>query len=214
MRIFAFSDQHGSLDFKLPGEADLILCAGDVCPDFFPRTAYGSTLQQKWLREKWSPFVADYTVLATFGNHDFVQKYDASKHFKVDELITVNDIKIWFSPWSNEFMKWSWMMHPQALREIYERIPEGIDILVSHQPPYGFGDQLPPFLRREDEDPEGHIGSKELLATIDRVKPKAVICGHIHSGYGIYEYKDTFIYNVALVDEAYKLVNEPTEIFL
>ena len=39
-----------------------------------------------------------------------------------------------------------------------------------------------------------------------------MICGHIHDGYGRYEYDGIPIYNVSVVDEQYRLVREPTVI--
>jgi Icc-related predicted phosphoesterase len=59
-----------------------------------------------------------------------------------------------------------------------------------------------------------HGNLPELLDTIGRVKPKLVICGHIHGGYGVYNLGDTLVYNVAHVNEAYQPVNPVVEIEL
>ncbi len=240
LKIYALSDQHGYLDFQLPQDANLILHAGDVCPDFFPRTPYGATLQEHWLQRKWLPWCAGVPIYATFGNHDFVRKQDAPTCFRVDEVqriarfsytknhtkTSVEDLTVWFSPWSNEFCGWAWMQPAARLQAVYDAIPKGIDILVSHQPPFGYGDQVPANLRLAGEDSNGHVGSKELLATINRVRPRAVICGHIHSGFGQYQHvlpcltgpdcghAETTIYNCSLVNEQYQRVNPITEIIL
>lgn len=211
-RIFALSDQHGHLDFELPRDADLILHAGDVCPDYFPGSSHGSSLQEKWLANRWMPWAAGSNIKATFGNHDFVRKQEAPKCFRVDELYEHDGLKVWFSPWSNLFGGWAWMKPPTELVEMYASIPLGTDIIVSHGPAYGYGDLVDERYWFGDADP--HVGSKELLAAIDRVRPAAVVCGHIHSGYGTYTHDDTTIYNVSLVDEAYKRVNPLTEILL
>ena len=156
--------------------------------------------------------------MATFGNHDFVWRKQAPYAFKVDQLVDYihgdTTLKIWFSPWSNTFGGWAWMKDPDQLKLEYDNIPEGTDIIVSHQPPYGYGDQVLEAYRGFNEDPDGHVGSKELLNVIDKVKPKVVICGHIHSGYGVYQHGLTTIYNVALMDDTYQLVREATEIVL
>ncbi len=96
----------------------------------------------------------------------------------------------------------------EGAEEVYAQIPEGIDILVSHQPPYGYGDRYFDVGSGKVE----HLGSPELLAAIDRVRPKLAICGHIHDGYGRTEYDGIVIYNVTLVDEQYRLVHAPTVI--
>ena len=89
-------------------------------------------------------------------------------------------------------------------------IPDGIDVLVSHQPPYGYGDSTFDLDSRRVE----HVGSRELLVAIERVRPRVVICGHVHGGFGRYEHQGIPIYNVSVVDESYRLVNAPTVIDL
>jgi hypothetical protein len=134
-------------------------------------------------------------------------------------------IQVWFSPWSNEFCGWAFMKEPEDLAPHYAKIPEGVDIIVSHQPPYGYGDRVPEHYLMPSDKGERHKGSKELLAAIERVKPRVVICGHIHGGHG--HYRHVFvgegdlatdphcdIYNVSVVDEGYTRVHAPTVIEL
>jgi hypothetical protein len=87
----------------------------------------------------------------------------------------------------------------------YELIPADTDIIVSHGPPHTCGDLTLSG---------SHVGSKALLAAIERVRPKAVFCGHIHEAAGAYERcghgHRTPVYNVSVVDECYQMVHEPT----
>jgi Icc-related predicted phosphoesterase len=117
---------------------------------------------------------------------------------------------VWATPWSNPFMQWAFMKEPRALEQVYAAIPEDSDVLVSHQPPYGYGDRTFDLEAGRIE----HVGSRELLAAIERVRPKVVICGHVHGGFGQYEHEGVPIYNVSVVDERYRLVNQPTVIDL
>lgn len=210
MKIVAFSDQHGKLP-PLP-DGDLYICAGDCCPDFGPGSQAGSALQAQWLNKEWVRWMGNRRYAATLGNHDFVSKYEVPQGFWFDKFVaTVEGKTFWFSPWSNTFGDWSWMQDPDKLKVVYDKIPLGTDIIVSHQPPYGYGDRVPDQYLIYQDDGDAHVGSKELLAAIDRVKPKVVICGHIHNGRGEYQYGDTRIFNCALVNEQYQLVYEPVE---
>lgn len=215
-KIIAISDNHGKLDFTIP-TCDLLLHAGDVCPDFAPGTTWGSGMQEGWLNSKWLNWLDEQPVqswVGTLGNHDFAWKGGVPSNFKIDELWTspLTGLKIWLSPWSNTFGGWAWMAHPDTLAAVYANIPAGVDIIISHQPPYGYGDQLRADMIINGNDPSGHVGSRELLNVIDNLKPKVVVCGHIHSSRGVYERNGTKIYNCSMVDEAYKRIYEPVEI--
>lgn len=224
MRICAVADLHGNLPVIPP--CDLLLIAGDVCPDFVARAP-----QRAWFVDEFLPWQkrqpAAMTVM-TWGNHDWMPRpaaawadlHCARGLVFIDELAfvparfksTVIDggiVKIWCSPWSNQFNDWAWMQWPENLKLAYDQIPEGTDIILSHQPPYGYGDVADPRYQK-------HLGSVELMDTIERVEPRLVICGHIHGGFGHYEHEinrgRTDIYNVSLVNEAYTPVNPVTVI--
>jgi Icc-related predicted phosphoesterase len=98
------------------------------------------------------------------------------------------------------------MKAPAELASIYARIPVGVDILVSHQPPAGCGDSYPNLATGKSE----HLGSQELADAIRRVRPQLVICGHLHGGYGLHYLDGIPVYNVSVVNEAYQLVNPVT----
>lgn len=229
MRIVALSDQHAYLPEIAP--CDLLIIAGDICPDRIgPFLAMHHPDQQKaWFNRNIRPWLAKSPAthkIATWGNHDWCGQacdfphdspavastthlqilLDQTTRVPANSEANASSLAVWATPWSNRFMNWAFMKAPAELAEVYAGIPESIDILVSHQPPFGYGDCHPDF----DSGKIEHLGSKELLAAIDRSRAKLVICGHIHSGYGRYEYNGIPIYNVSVVDEQYRLVHPPT----
>ncbi|OFV93784.1 MAG: hypothetical protein A3G76_03750 [Acidobacteria bacterium RIFCSPLOWO2_12_FULL_65_11] len=228
MRIVALSDQHGHLPDIPP--CDLLIIAGDVCPDRFgPFWAMHAPEQQRsWFDRHVRPWLAEVPAthkLLTWGNHDWCgqacsfhgdrpAKTSTGLQILVDEETTVavrdESISVWATPWSNQFMKWAFMKAPKALEAVYAGIPAGVDILVSHQPPYGIGDRAFDLGTGRVE----HLGSRELLAAIARVRPRLVVCGHIHDGHGHVNYEGIPVYNVSLVDERYRVVHQPTVIEL
>ena len=148
--------------------------------------------------------------LITWGNHDYCghlipnKACDNNIDVVSDGPVMIDGIKFWLTPWSNQFLDWAWMKPHGDLAEVYAKIPDDIDVLVSHQPPYGYGDLYPNPVQME------HIASSELLYTIERVRPKVVVCGHLHGGYGQYEHQGIPIYNVSVLDEQYRLMNPAT----
>ena len=94
----------------------------------------------------------------------------------------------------------------EDLARLYAAIPEGIDILVTHQPPFGFGDRNEGTSSGTSE----HLGNPDLLGAIERIRPRLVICGHIHGGYGRFDGPGTTIYTVSVVNDCYELVRPAT----
>ncbi len=72
-----------------------------------------------------------------------------------------------------------------------------IDILVCHQPPYGFLDKTDhPSAPKEWKGK--HAGSKVILDFIKRERPKFVFCGHIHEAEGMVKIGRTEVYNLGV----------------
>lgn len=217
MKIVAISDLHGTFPKSIP-ECDLLIVAGDVCPDVFEGrfvARQSPERQLHWFNNVFVPWAerqpAEF-VLSTWGNHDFCGHLLPNAHYdKLDVVsdgpVIINGVKLWLTPWSNQFMDWAFMKRHEDLGPIYAKIPDDVDILVSHQPPQGYGDLYMNFDTKQME----HIASSELLYTIERVRPSIVVCGHLHGGHGTYQHGETTIYNVSILNEAYQLHYPPTE---
>lgn len=72
---------------------------------------------------------------------------------------------------------------------------KNLDILVCHQPPYGYLDQVNNSSNLMDREGK-HAGSKVILDYIKKYKPKYVFCGHIHEAKGKTKIGKTEIYNL------------------
>jgi Icc-related predicted phosphoesterase len=220
MRIAAMADLHGYLP-EIP-ECDVLVIAGDIFPDLYPVprridakwAREDPYVQGKFMGEKFVPWLraAQHRfkyAIGTWGNHDWAGA-DPAKYlppFEPLRLLTDKGLKhfdkmFWCTPWTPIFMDWAFMKTDPDLRIAYDKISSSTDVLIAHGPPYGHVDTVLPYAT--------HLGSRELLYAIERVKPSIVICGHIHGGHGYDLRGTTRIYNVSVVDEAYKLVHPAT----
>lgn len=219
-KCVAISDLHGLLP-SIP-KADLLLIAGDVCPVI---GSHSPTRQQAWLEKEFFPWcqglldggrVAD--IALTPGNHDFVfQRHPFTPtpervHLLIDREVTLHGLRVYGSPWCPRFGGWAFMLDEDALEKKFSRIPEGLDILITHGPAYGVCDKiLLPEWDSRGADP--HLGSPELLERILVAKPRWHLCGHIHTGDHAPSnvVTDVASANVSLLDEGYRRIYEPLE---
>ncbi len=68
-------------------------------------------------------------------------------------------------------------------------VAEACDVLVVHEPPHGTLD-----LARSGR----HIGSGEVLALMERLRPRVLTCGHVHESPGIARVGDTLVVNCSM----------------
>lgn len=196
MRVYAISDLHGFLP-EIP-DCDLLLLAGDYCP------TRNMEQEGRFLRgpfTEWLEKVPARYKVGIAGNHDFILERNPALGKELpwiylqDEAIEIEDIKIYGTPWTPLFGDWAFMKPDDLLQPIFNTIPEGLDIILSHGPAYNKLD-----LTRNRE----HVGSKALANRIKLAKPDSVICGHIHEARGITQDEDTRYYNVSFVNAAYE----------
>ena len=159
-------------------DVDLILSCGDLKKDYLE---FIVTMSNKKL-------------VYVNGNHD--NDEIGGGICAEDDLIVVNGIRILglggsihYSGNKNQYTEW------QMKWRILKLLPKitragGIDIILTHVPPRGYGDL-------QDYAHQGFECFKWLL---DKYKPKYLIHGHVHTNYAynvsrVIEYKDTKIIN-------------------
>lgn len=220
MKICAISDLHGNLIYNIE-ESDILIIAGDISP---LNIQFNKELMIKWLKKEFIPWSQKLPVNKIFliaGNHDFVfylcsekEKYNLFKDTKIKyledsgEIYNKNgkSISIWGTPWCSVFGTWAFMREPEYELSQFNKIPDNIDILISHDPPYGACDICFESLRNVFE----HLGNKELQKVIKIRQPKLVFCGHLHTGNHSPEYiNNTEIYNVSILNEFYDIAYKP-----
>jgi Icc-related predicted phosphoesterase len=207
MRICMISDLHGNLPEIEP--CDLLLIGGDISPV----ASHDLVFQRSWLESNfaaWCDSLDVENIVAIAGNHDFIFEEDKMYYKRLELVIPsliyledskyeIGELSIWGSPWSRQFGSWAFMTNELQLERIYNSIPE-VDIILSHNPPYGCGDRV---VSGE------YVGSSDLRSKIKAIKPKLVVCGHIHEGFGHYKIGECLVKNASLMNEFYEFVNKP-----
>lgn len=226
IKASAVSDLHGNLNFDVP-ECDILAIAGDICP---VRESHHPVHQRHWLERTFYPWCESLVssgparhVVFTPGNHDFVFEAGQSPEAPqgvtclIDRAAEIQGVKFYGTPWSVRFGRWAFMADDAELVAKYKGIPEGLDVLISHGPAYGLCDTvLSPAWPGSPGQP---LGSRALRTAIERVKPRRVLCGHIHTG----SHDPVFaipwacskqgveVVNVSLLDESYAPAYRPFE---
>jgi predicted phosphodiesterase len=207
-RVCCISDLHGRLPRDLP-ECDLLVIAGDILPAswhgaielFLPRF-------EMWLR--WAPA---RTVVGIAGNHDIPAQHNPALFRELPWIYLENDaasvegLKVWGSPWTPRFFDWAFMADDGDLADHWVEIPDDVELLITHGPPFGY----------LDSTVEGvHAGSRTLLDRVLQLKQlKLHVFGHIHEAYGVATLPDgATIVNASLLNERYDATNHPSVIDL
>jgi len=210
VRILGISDIHGnSMALAKAGgmarenQCDLILLCGDISVHHIYHDFY-------YLLEKTARH-AKCMIILTLGNHDtphpekYFSKSSSSVVCLVDQSIEYKGLKIYGTPWTKRCGDWNYMLDTEdELAEKFKMIPEDTDILISHGPPFGFGDNTR----------EGRIGSEALTQAIqERPNLKLVVFGHNHGSFG-WEGRigNTVLCNVACHDDDYQFRPEGIKI--
>lgn len=221
LSILCLSDTHLRNKFVAP-EVDVILHAGDH--------TLGGRIQEITQAAMNLGSRPAKKRIAIAGNHDWLFQKDtglARKLFEERGIIYLQDqqyviqkatfpqldkdLVVYGSPWQPEFYDWAFNLKRGAqIKEKWDMIPDGIDILMTHGPPYGIQDKAP---RGYNIDNYGEadfafsyemVGCKDLLDAINRIKPGLHVFGHIHRDKGWKKWEQTLCVNAAICSEEYK----------
>ena len=139
MKFCIISDTHGKEAWLDLPKCDILIHCGDFHITSLAELEYAN----RWFAQQ----KAKYSILVA-GNHDSYIEHigkDVAKSlftnviYLENELIEIEGLRIYGSPWSPEFNNWSFMYPRCSLdaKKIWKKIPENLDILVTHAPPYG-----------------------------------------------------------------------------
>ena len=223
MKVMVVSDLHGRMEGLDPGDAELVLMAGDFAP--LEGWSYVDLCNQvSWVRNrfcKWCAAHPNVQFRIIPGNHDLFAQWPEVRakvswpdntRMLIDEEDEVGGLRLYGTPWVPRINgHWAFEeMAPGQLAEKFSAIPGGLDVLLTH---------TPPRIRHRKVDVSmawnsPHFGSEELTREIANKQPRFVFCGHIHTGDHApvvidHGESQTSIYNVSRLNEDYEIAYDP-----
>lgn len=212
MKVAAVSDTHGHLP-DIP-DCDVLVIAGDISYGFRERS-----IDRLWLDTNFRLWLDDLRSrgiqpIGVAGNHDFAFESDPEFArslpwiYLCDSDAVIDGVRFWGMPWQPWFGGWAFNAPRGAAGEAFigeklAAVPPDTDVLISHGPPYRACDHT---------WDGGHVGSTALAAAVKRVRPRLVVCGHIHHAAGTAFTPDgVSVANVAYTsdDGSYKPAGRP-----
>lgn len=201
MRIVVISDTH-----NLHERVDIP--AGDVLVHCGDCLGHG-TLEELEALDRFLGELPHRHKILIAGNHDwcFEREPEAARRlvrnavYLEDEEVELERVKFYGSPWQPWFFDWAFNLERgEPLRNVWAKIPEDTDVLITHGPPYGVLD------RTVHGEP---VGCEALIERVRAVKPKVHLFGHIHEGYGHEKMDETLFVNASTCNVRYEPVNAP-----
>lgn len=188
IRIVAIADTHLFTDELEVPPGDVLVHAGDLCR--------GGTIAE--LREalEWLAAQPHRHKVLVAGNHDWAfAREPLAAHallgdirYLEDSEVTLEGVRFYGSPWQPAYNGWAFNLpRGPALAHKWSRIPAGVDVLITHGPPEGLGDQ---------SGIGDRAGCAALRARVQEVRPRLHLFGHIHQDGGLWREAGTVYANV------------------
>lgn len=118
----------------------------------------------------------DETVQTALSNVErtkaLIGSYSNNIHFLLDRGIVIDDISFYGTPYCNGDVKImsNWAFYEPDTAKRAATIPTGVDILITHVPPFGVLDN--------------GLGCPDLLERVNVIEPYLHVFGHVHENGG------------------------------
>lgn len=184
MKIWHISDTHGYHELLyVPADIDTVIFTGDAANVRDPyRNEHELRTFLIWYNQLYIP-----NKIMIAGNHDsaFEKRLvtgaqclkDYGVHYLEDELLEIDGIRFYGSPWTPQFGDWSFMKARGKINRMWSIVPDNVHILMTHGPGKGTLD----ISENRDREIE-FCGDSSLIKAITKtIKPDWHCFGHIHN---------------------------------
>lgn len=235
LKLTAISDLHGNLPKpEIFDEGDVLCICGDIAPLDIQRKFVECIA---WFGMKFVPWTDKLPfkkVIVIFGNHDFFGEELGPRHFndgkEITRMLLPGSIKgehkieilcdnmykyggftFYGTSWCPDLVNWAFYKDSDELKEVFDKIPFGVDVLLTHCPPRLGNAGV--VLQNGGWNFLTNYGCQELAEALVGKNVKYHFYGHVHSGdHRLEELNGTKMANVSMLDENYKMNYSPLNI--
>jgi Icc-related predicted phosphoesterase len=199
LRIVVISDTHGQHRKLEVPRGDLLIHAGDFTLFSKPPSIVSDF-------DAWLGSLPHRSKVVVPGNHEFILEEPQERSaitnaiLLMDAGVDVEGFRIWGSPVTPLYGGAFGMSRAADRKRHWARIPDALDILITHGPPFGILDEI---------GPGRHDGCPELLEAVLEARPRVHVFGHTHAAYGMLRTADTTFVNASLLNADGGLSREP-----
>lgn len=211
MRFVLISDTHTMHRKLVIPDGDVIIHSGDA--------TWTGTIAEIGDFGSWFAHVGDFKHrIFIAGNHDKLFENGNSLArtmlpsqitYLHDDLTYIDGLAVYGAPWTPRFGHgWAFNVdRGEDLADKWYKIPDFVNILVTHGPPFGIGDEVPLDVPTPTGKMFKSVGDQDLRDRVRELKDLRLhVFGHIHEGGGVHQKK--FV-NASMTDELYNDIRTP-----
>ena len=205
MKLVIISDTHGLHEEIGTLRGDVLIHCGDS-GNGFTRQASDVDRLDDWFGQQ-----AFDRILCIGGNHDFEMQARAERgalvfrnaEYLQDQAYEYRGVRFYGSPWTPELVDWAYYLDDDELQDRWELIPDAVEVLITHTPPFGVLDR---------NSSGRNCGCPELQRRLLNLHPRIHCFGHIHASAGTTSMNGTTFINASMVNRRYEVARAPVEI--
>jgi Icc-related predicted phosphoesterase len=181
MKLFHISDTHGlHAQVKIPEGTDIIVHSGDASNNRDPF----ANLPEFGRFVVWFEALPVEHKIYVPGNHDMAlaRGLITESELRSRGITVLNEaeteikgLRFFGSPWVPRYGDWAYMVNRDKLHERWQHIPEDVDVLITHGPPFGILDATYGTDHKYEL-----VGCRALRKRVEVINPKYMLFGHVH----------------------------------
>lgn len=202
MKIVVISDTHGRHADLGVLSGDILIHCGDVEHLFEPNVDAIRNIDDWFGRQQFQH------ILCIGGNHDrALQKQNRfwrtpfrNARYLQDASFVHKGITFYGAPWVPMLDHHAFFADDAKLKTAWSRIPDTVDVLITHTPPAGILDKSSSGLV---------LGCTHLAQRLQHLQPKLHCFGHVHASAGVQQIGETTYVNAASVNSRFQIAHDP-----